>query len=243
MPQVLTTNALILCPHSGVGTSVPTDPKWTVNGGVVLLDNDRGTLAGCRFLLPCIGYQLRSMKLNATQLDGRQVMLVTDFTVSVTGFPLTITESHRTFDNSTPAPIPPGTTPPAVPPELQEVDEPIVAAAPASLVFSKSGFGGSGQPESLTMTFGLQSQFPRAWLLSMLSIPDATRTDITNGGPPGIEVSPAGGAWPDPALTVVVTLLGAFMATLPLGKHYFVLTAVNFRGKSRHAQVELSVGS
>ena len=44
MPQVLTTNALILCPHMGLGTSIPSDPKWSVNGGFVLLENDVGTL-------------------------------------------------------------------------------------------------------------------------------------------------------------------------------------------------------
>jgi len=83
MPQVLTTNAMILCPHGGKGTSVPTDPKWTVNGGVVLLDGDAGTLT-CPFILPCVGYPLRSMGLNATVIDGRKVMLVTDFTPSIT---------------------------------------------------------------------------------------------------------------------------------------------------------------
>ena len=42
MPKVLTTNAQILCPHGGIGASIPSDPKWTINGGIVLLDNDRG---------------------------------------------------------------------------------------------------------------------------------------------------------------------------------------------------------
>ena len=45
MPQVLTTNAVIVCPHGGLGTSLPTDPKWSVNGGIVLLEGDTGTLA------------------------------------------------------------------------------------------------------------------------------------------------------------------------------------------------------
>jgi hypothetical protein len=108
MPQVLTTNALILCPHMGPGTSIPSDPKWSVNGGFVLLENDVGTLA-CPYLpCPCVGYVLQSMGLNATEVDGRKVILVTDFNQTLTGLPLTITEFHQTYDDSVPAALPPG---------------------------------------------------------------------------------------------------------------------------------------
>src|SRR5947209_20331276 len=113
MPQVLTTNALILCPHLGQGTSVPSDPKWSVNGGTVLLENEIGALS-CPFIpFPCVGYQLHSMGLNATQIDGRQVILTTDFNLTFTGLPLTMTDFHTTIDDSSPAPIPPGGSAPS----------------------------------------------------------------------------------------------------------------------------------
>jgi hypothetical protein len=240
MPRVLTTKASIVCPHGGVGTSIPSDPKWIVNGGAVLLDGDAGTLT-CVFKPPCFGYQLRSMHLNATHVDGPNVMLDTDFTQSITGYPLKITEFHQTFDNSSPVPILPGQSPPPTPPELQEIDEPTVVADPVDLAFSLSAFGTSGQPLALNMIFTLQSQFPRLWILSMLSAPTGQHREITQGEPPDIIVAPAGGGWPSNNLAVTVMLTGGFMATLPVGDHHFVLTAVNFRGKSRYAEVNLKV--
>ena len=72
MPQVLTTNALIVCPHGGLGVTTPSHPKWSINGGMVAVQGDVGVLT-CPFLpLPCAGYQLQSMGLNSTQIDGRQ---------------------------------------------------------------------------------------------------------------------------------------------------------------------------
>ena len=66
MPQVLTTNAMIVCPHGGLGTTIPTVPKWQINGGYVTVEGDSGTLS-CPFgLFPCTRYQLGSMGLNAT---------------------------------------------------------------------------------------------------------------------------------------------------------------------------------
>jgi hypothetical protein len=240
MPQVLTTNAVILCPHGGKGTSIPTDSKWSVNGGIVLLDGDLGTLT-CPFILPCTGYQLRSMGLNATVIGARKVMLVTDFTQSFTGFPLTLAETHPAFDNSTPVSIPIGGAPPPTPPELQETDQPFVIVVPGALFFSLSGFNTSSLPTALPMTFTLQSQFPRRWLLSMLNLPTGQHRDITNGEPPNIVVAPSGGAWTSPVLTVNVILTGAFMATLAVGLHHFVLAAVNHRGKSQFAESILTV--
>src|SRR2546423_13209144 len=116
MPQVMTTNATVVCPHGGVGQSTPTSPKWRVEGGLVLRENDPGVLS-CNFLPPCVGYQLRSMGLNASKLDGAHVILVTDFNQTFTGLPLKISEVHHTIDNSTPAPIPVGQEAPPLAPE------------------------------------------------------------------------------------------------------------------------------
>src|ERR1051326_5236054 len=133
MPKPLTTNAQILCPHGGIGTSIPSDPKWTINNGFVLLENDTGTLA-CPYLpYPCIGYQLKSMGLNATQIDGRKVILDTDFNQTFTGLPLFITEFHQTIDNSTVAPIPSGQDAPPLSPELADTVRPVVTAVPPAL--------------------------------------------------------------------------------------------------------------
>src|SRR5690348_8195629 len=72
MPQILTTNAIITCPHGGKGTTIPTVPKWRINGGFVSVEGDTGSLA-CPFLIyPCIGYTLQSMGLNATTMDQRK---------------------------------------------------------------------------------------------------------------------------------------------------------------------------
>jgi len=241
MPQVLTTNAVILCPHAGAGLSTPTDRKWTVNSGTVLLDGDTGALT-CLFIPPCLGYNLQSMKLNATQVDGRNVMLVTDFTQSFTGFPLTMTEVHQTYDNSSPAPIPSGGSIPATPPQLQESDQPKVTVVPPTLLFSLSAFSSSGgEPVTLPMEFVLESQYPNRWLLTMLNVPARSSTEITNGLPPAIVVAPPGGGWPDAALSVTVSLQGVYLATLAQGKYYFVLTALNVRGKSSYAQATLTV--
>src|SRR5690349_1532670 len=107
MPQVMTTNAIVLCPHGGQGVTTPTAPLWSVNGGFVVREGDSGVLS-CPFLTPCIGYTLRSMGLNSTKIGGVSAIMVTDFNQSFTGLPLTITETHTTIDNSTPAPLPPG---------------------------------------------------------------------------------------------------------------------------------------
>ena len=105
MPKILTTNALITCPHGGTGTSQPISmpPKGSINGGHVLLDGDQGVIAGCGLLIPCVAYQLTSMRLNSTFVDERHVMLVTDIIVSNTGFPLTVIETHTMNDLTPPA--------------------------------------------------------------------------------------------------------------------------------------------
>jgi hypothetical protein len=238
MPQVLTTNALILCPHGGPGTSIPTDPKWTVSGGFVLLEGDPGTIA-CPFLFqPCIGYTLRSMGLNATQIDGRRVILVTDFNQSVTGLPLTMIETHQTFDNSTPAPIPPGQSAPPLSPALADAIKPVVTVVPPGLAFTVM----TQLPPVNIANFTLFSDFPLLWNLVMISEPVGANRDLTNDPqPPGLMVTPAGGEWSTPTLNITVTMDAVFMASLGVGIHHFFMTGVNQRGLSGSAELILTI--
>jgi hypothetical protein len=237
MPQVLTTNALILCPHMGLGTSIPSDPKWSVNGGMVLLENDAGILA-CPFVpCPCVGYQLRSMGLNATEVDGRKVILVTDFNQTLTGLPLAITEFHQTFDDSVPAALPPGYSASASPPELADTTKPVVTALPAALAFNSE----FSVPPVLMAGFTLSGAYPLKWMLTLINGTTGLHLDVTNGLPPGLVVLPAGGAWNSPALVVSLTLTAPFMAAQGIGRHQLFLTAVNRRGLNNYATVNLVV--
>jgi hypothetical protein len=241
MPQVLTTNALIVCPHGGKGTSIPTDPKWSVNGGIVLLEGDTGTLAcpppGVPVLVPCGGYHLSSMGLNATRIDGRRVMLVTDFNMTDTGLPLTMTEFHTTVDDSTPVPIPVGQPAPSLPPAMQDMTPPVIAASPLILAFNSATM----QPATLAATFTLTSANPMQWLLTLINDPLASHTDVTNGLPPGLTVNPGGGGWNSSPLTVTVTMTALFMANLTPGRHHLYMTGVSQRGLSSYAEVVLTV--
>src|SRR4051812_38025428 len=77
MPQVLTANATVLCPHGGNGTSTPsatTAPRCFVRGGQVLVENDTGVLACPNVPVPCVGYTLRSMGLNSSRIAGRRIL-------------------------------------------------------------------------------------------------------------------------------------------------------------------------
>jgi hypothetical protein len=241
MPKVLTTNASIKCPHTGVGTSIPTDPKWTINGGTVLLENDKGILS-CPFIpLPCAGYQLKSMGLNATQVDSRKVILDTDFNQTFTGLPLIIQEFHQTIDNSTPAPIPPGQKAPPLPPGLADIVTPVVTGTPAALGFSSI----TPPPVPLIITFTLISDHPREWVLTLISVPKtspASHQNITNGLPLlGLVVAPAGGSWNASTPPVIVTLTPPYLATLGPGDYRFFMTGVSQRGLSGHIEVVLTV--
>lgn len=237
MPQILTTNAIILCPHGGKGTTAPSDPKWTINGGYVSLENDVGVLA-CPFVpLPCIGYRLQSMGLNATQIDGRKVILVTDFNQTFTGLPLLMTETHTTIDNSTPAPIPPRQSAPPLSPALADTVQPVVVAVPPALAFNSTTM----QPVSLAAAFTLTSDFPSQWILTLINEPAKYNLDVTNGVPPGLVVVPPGGDWSTPVLTVSVTLTAVFMAALGIGLHHFFMTGVSRRGLSGYAEMILTV--
>lgn len=237
MPRVLTTKAIITCPHGGKGTSTSRNQKWSVDGGFVLVENDTGTLS-CIFVPPCIGYTLTSMGLNATQIDGQKVILETDFNQSVTGLPLLITETHHTIDNSTPAPIPAGQSAPPLPGALVDLVQPVVTAIPPTLTFDTS----SMMPPEFTTTFTLVSDHPLQWILTLINEPpNQSHLDVTNGIPPALVVAPPGGSWDTPVLTVTMTMTNAFMASLGIGLHDFYMTAVSKRGLSSYAKFILNV--
>jgi hypothetical protein len=237
MPQVLTTNAVIICPHGGVGTTTPATPLWTVNGGPVCEEGDTGVLA-CPFLLfPCVGYTLRSMGLNALTVAGRKVVLVTDFNQTFTGLPLTMTETHACFDDSTPAPVPPGGSAPPLSSELLDSVAPIVTATPPALAFNTTTM----QPATLAASFTLSHPFPMQWVLTLISEPQARNQDVTNGLLPGLTVAPAGGAWDTQSLTVTLNLTAIYMASLGIGLTHFYMTGVSKRGLTNFAEIVLTV--
>ncbi len=251
MPQVLTTNAIIMCPHGGKGTTIPTAPLWKVNGGYVLVEGDTGTLA-CPFVLcPCVGYTLRSMGLNATTINGRKVILVTDFNQTFTGLPLIMTEFHQTFDNTTPAPLPQPPPPPATggigggqptstqeaappSPDMADESKPTVLAVPPVLAFNSTTM----MPAVLNVTFTLATPFPLQWNLMLIDGMKKLSIDATNGLPPGLIVAPPGGM---PTPTVSVTLTAVFMAALGPGMHHLFMTAVSRRGVPGFAETILTV--
>jgi hypothetical protein len=236
MPKIWTTNAQVSCPHGGGGTSQATPPRHaTISGGEILLDGDQGVFDSppCLNTPPCAGYALHSMGLNATSIRGRSVMLVSDFTETYTGFPVTVVESHVVDDKTLPG------TPPAsgavIPPEMQETDRPTVLCVPPTLPFSIATFGSTSQPATLPFSFSLSSQYPLQWMLWQVG-PPATQLDVTAGIPGQVTVLPVGaapdGTWSSPSATVSVTITGTYAATLAPGNHQFALTAVNRRGFS-----------
>jgi len=237
MPQILTTNAVILCPHFGKGTSTSTNPKWSVNGGVVLVENDEGVLA-CPFTPnPCVGYQLRSMGLNSTQIEGRKVMLTTDFNQTRTLLPLTMIETHQMIDNSTPAPIPPGRAAPPLSPELTDLAKPVVSGAPPILAFNSTTM----QPVMLSAAFTLVSEYPLKWILTLINESLKSNTDVTDGLVPGLIVTPSGGSWNSSSVTITMTMTATFMASLMPGTHRFFMTGVSQRGLSDFFEIVLIV--
>lgn len=244
MPKVLTRNALILCPHGGVGQTTPSQTSITIGAAPVLVEGDTGVLPSCTNVppagIPCTGYVLHSMNLNSVTIGGKRVILDTDFEQSFTGFPLTLTDFHQVQDQSLAVTVPAGQTVPT-PPALQDADRPAVSASPPLLPFSLSGFGTTGEPAALTAAFTLTSRFPLRWMLT-LNTPPAS-SDITSNAPSGITVQPSGGAWHDPSLTVTVTMTGVYLATLPPlpAKNSLVLVGINRRGRAAHAEVVMSV--
>jgi hypothetical protein len=235
VPQVLTTNALICCPHGGKGTTVPTDPKWTVNSGFVSVEGDPGALA-CPFLpLPCLGYTLQSMGLNATQIDGRKVILVTDFNHTITGLPLVMTEFHQTYDESTPAPVPSGQSAPSASEALADFSKPLVVSPIPSIPVKLTPV-----PPPVPVSFTLATQHPLKWVLTFINEPQKYHQDLTNGAQ-GVTVTPAGGEWTTPSLQISVLFSTLFLSSLAPGRHHVYLTGVSQRGLSSHMDVTLEV--
>ncbi len=237
MPQVLTTNAQVSCPHGGVGTTLNTSTHWSINGGYVALDGDTGTLS-CIFTPPCASYVLQSMGLNAVQMDGRKVMLVTDFTKSVTGLPLLISEIHKIVDGTIPAPLPVGQPAPPPPPAMADTTTPVVEITVPPLDFSLS----VTPPVPVTATFTLSATYPLRWIIALIHEPLPGGNEDLTGGIPGMAiVSPPGGSWDSPTLTINVTLQGEYVATFSLGKHDLYLTGITQRGLSAYAQASFQV--
>ena len=225
MPQVLTTTATIMCPHSGPGTTTPVTQYVVSQSGVVTCEGDPGTL-GCTFVVPCVGYTLQSMGLNASTIDGKKVILATDVQKTVTGLPLIITETTTTIDDSTPAPLPTGASSAPLAPELLDMAPPVVTVAPPALAFTVSTM----MPVTASLVFTLTSAFPSAWSLVLLNTTTKVSVDLTNGHPSGATTIPAGGAWSGGPLTVTLMMTASFMASLGTGTHWFYMTGVSKRG-------------
>ena len=239
MPRILTMNATILCAHlTPAVKNPPLAPLWTIDGGHVLVEGDSGTFLSCPGTPQCGAYVLQSMGLNATRLAGQRVMLVTDFNLSASGLPITMSELHPVFDDTTPTPIPDGQPAPPLPPEMTDLVPPIVSASPVGLAFSNT----SGPP-SLAVTFTLTSAHPLRWILTEVDEPEGTASDRTSTQPPGMTVSPSGGIWNVSPLTITLTMTAAFMTTLMLSNHRFFLTGVTQRGLSSFAEVVLTVSA
>jgi hypothetical protein len=226
VPQLLTTNAQIRCLHGGTGTvPAPSAPLMIVSGGVVLVDGDAGVITGCmQALFPCTSFVLRSMSHNATTIDARRAILVTDFQRTTSFLPLLMAETHAAIDNSTPAPLPPGRATPPLPPEMLDVIPPIVSVVPPAGAFSHV----TQTPPTIMFAFTISGLFPRQWTL--VHVTAGMALDVTSGGLPGPIVMPAGGRWSTPVQVITVTLNTAYLNSLPAGLHLFYLTAVSQRG-------------
>jgi hypothetical protein len=240
MPRVVTTNTQILCAHLSLAQKdPPLAPLWTIDGGTVLVEGDSGTFLNCRSNVQCGRYQLRSMGLNATQVTGKKVILVTDFNQTFSGLPITLIETHQVFDETTPAAIPDGQPAPPLPPEMTDLVKPAVISSLPTLAFNKT----SMTPPSVLVTFTLTSAHPMRWILTQIDEPGPPpgTHDRTNVRPAGMTVSPSGGVWNVSPLMINLTMTAAFMATLLPSDHRFFLTGVTRRGLSNFAEVVLTV--
>ena len=238
MPQVLTTNGLLFCPHGGKGTTTPLHPKWQINGGTVLVEGDMGILACPFFPCPCVGYQLTSMGLNATTIDGQKVILVTDFNQSKTGLPLVMADFHQTFDESTPAPVPAGQAAPPPSAALADFLSPKVVTFTPTLPFSVQY-----TKIPTVVTFTMTSDHPLQWILTLIDEATGSSKNLTNGDS-GATVQPSGGKWAVPSQTIVVTMTPDYIVQLgaPPTKQHLFLTGVSQRGFSGHAEAIIVVG-
>ena len=236
MPQVLTTSAIVTCPHGQPGISTPASPVWNAQGGLVLAEGDVGVIPGCIAYPPCLGYTLASMGLNATQLLGRKVILATDFQKTVTGLPLTISESHNTWDDTTPASLPADGSAPTIAPELLDVTRPVVNAVPAAAAFSLTYMS----PSTVTVQFTSYAPFPLRFELTLLNEVAGQHFDAVNGLT-GLAVTPPGGAWTTPTLAVTATLSTPLFVALGAGLHHLYLTAITRRGLSAWIALPITV--
>jgi|GEM_PF-1927090 len=240
MPQVVTTNAQILCAHfSTAQKNPPLAPLWTIDGGTVLVEGDSGTFPSCPSTISCGGYLLRSMGLNATLVSAKKVILVTDFNQSVTGLPITMIETHPVLDETTPAAIPDGQPAPPLPPEMTDLTKPTIVTSLPALNFTISTM----TPASVLVTFTLTSAHPLLWKLMQIDEPGPIPPshDLTNSQPAGMTVNPSGGVWNVPLLKIDLTMTAAFMATLLPGIHRFFMIGATQRGISNSAQSVLTV--
>jgi len=241
VPRILTTNATITCPHGGSGTTIPTLPKWQIDGGYVCVEEDTGTLA-CPFVTtPCVGYILKSMGLNATKIDDKKVILETDFNQTLTGLPLTIVERNKVVDQSTPAAIPAGEEAPPQSEELTDLVPPVVVAMPPTFPFKITP---PPTPVPVQITFTLTGNHPLQWVLTLIKIPatgPGTNFDLTNGIPGNATVVPFGGEWRTTSLTVSVTLTPTYVASLGPGSHELYMIGVSKRGISGHIKAVIVV--
>ncbi|HET6646450.1 MAG TPA: hypothetical protein VFH01_03925 [Pyrinomonadaceae bacterium] len=238
MPKVLTTNAVISCPHGGKGTSTPSEPIWSVDGGLVLVENDAGDLSGCGSNVKCKSYVLSSMGLNATRIRGKKVILVTDFNITNTGLPLVMTELHRVIDNSSPAPLVNGQAPPPLPPPMADEDSPDVTCSLPSASFQISA-----PAAPLITSFTLKTNFPLKWVLTLIKEPTSQSIDLTTTTVAGVTIAPPpnGGAWNVSQLDIQLTLDLSFLNGLVAGDYRFYMTGISQRGLSGNAVFHLSV--
>lgn len=82
MGELLSASAVLMCPHGGTVTAVPSSSKVTLGGDPIVLATDTFTVAGCAFTLPpatpspCVLVQWQSPALKCTS-DGTP-LLTTD---------------------------------------------------------------------------------------------------------------------------------------------------------------------
>ena len=241
MPEILTTNAQIKCPHGGKGSIVlARERKFTIADGDVCLTGDTGTIAGCALLsYPCASFTLQSLNLNATEVDGKAIILHSDFQKTSTGFPLIILpETMIGIDDSILAGIPAGQSAAPLSAAMADETAPTVLGIAPLNSFTLSSF----MPASLSMTFTLTSQFPSSWMLNFIDSKTGRTLELHKTVVPGIVVSPNDGVWRQSPLTISVNLSAAFLSTLlPATDHQLVMIAINERGLSGFEIISLQI--
>jgi hypothetical protein len=172
------------------------------------------------------------------------VVLETDVQQSLTGLPLTVADTHSTLDDSTPAPLRPGSGAPAPQPDpaLQDTDPPHVTVAPPSMAFTIS----TSLPPVVVFTFTLTAAHPQSHRVTLLNTVALQSVDLTAGTVPGASVAPAGDAWDGSPLTVVVTLTAPFMTALgpsTAAPHELYVSGMSQRGIPGFAKATLAVSA